>query len=62
MIPLLIELRPKTPLVPTLYMLWNNPDLLPQIYTVPYTSHYLINGADLLWPGVVYREQVHTER
>ena len=41
------------PPLPTIFALWRAPDLLPTMHVVPDVSSYLLNGADLMWPGVV---------
>lgn len=48
--PLWIVLRDK--LVPTVYMLQIDPDLVPAVYTVPNTRQFLQNGADFMIPGI----------
>ncbi|OMJ72847.1 hypothetical protein SteCoe_28616 [Stentor coeruleus] len=45
-------------LFPTIYTLWKYPDLLPTIYIWSAVSSYIINGADLMWPGVAYPDDI----
>ncbi|KAJ3365041.1 Eukaryotic translation initiation factor 2D, partial [Kappamyces sp. JEL0680] len=40
-------------IVPSLYLLWKHPDLLPMILTNSHVVERLSNGADLMAPGVV---------
>ena len=54
-ISILIE---STVLLPTIYSLWRNPSLLPVVYIWSPVSCYLLNGADLMWPGVANPEEV----
>ncbi|KAJ9080886.1 hypothetical protein DSO57_1020099 [Entomophthora muscae] len=44
--------RIKDYLVPTVYTLWKLPDLLPKIYTNSFVLSKLIDGADLMIPGI----------
>lgn len=37
---------------PSIFLLWKIPDYLPVVYTWPPVSKFIINGADLMWPGV----------
>eukprot|EP01059_Diplonema_ambulator_P007005 TRINITY_DN16556_c0_g1_i1.p1 TRINITY_DN16556_c0_g1~~TRINITY_DN16556_c0_g1_i1.p1 ORF type:complete len:613 (+),score=223.77 TRINITY_DN16556_c0_g1_i1:44-1882(+) len=39
-------------LIPTVYALWRKPDILPPLYVNAEVSPYILNGADLMWPGV----------
>lgn len=55
-VPLVLDLNPKSPLVsllPTVYLLWKCPGLLPAIIVHPPVSAFVINGADLMLPGVI---------
>eukprot|EP00754_Rhynchopus_humris_P024857 Rhum_TRINITY_DN14918_c16_g1::Rhum_TRINITY_DN14918_c16_g1_i1::g.128064::m.128064/K15027/EIF2D; translation initiation factor 2D len=47
----------KQPL-PTIFALWRAPELLPAMHVVPDVSSYLLNGADLMWPGVVSHDAI----
>ncbi|KAI9323122.1 hypothetical protein BX666DRAFT_1883530 [Dichotomocladium elegans] len=49
--PLWLKLESLNP-VPTVYTLWEHPDILPAIYTVEPVIEKLIDGADLMIPGV----------
>lgn len=48
--PLWIVLRDR--LVPSVYLLQIEPDLVPTVYTVPNTRQFLQNGADFMIPGI----------
>ena len=39
--------------LPTVYALWLCPQMLPALYIRPPTSHFLLQGADLMLPGVL---------
>lgn len=39
-------------LVPTVYLLQIEPDIVPTVYTVPNTRQFLQNGADFMIPGI----------
>lgn len=55
-VPLIIDLNPKSPLaslLPTVYLLWRCPDLLPVVIVHSPVSSYILNGADLMLPGVI---------
>ena len=41
----------QTPL-PTIFTLWRSPELLPAFTVIPDVSRFVLNGADLMWPGV----------
>eukprot|EP01060_Flectonema_neradi_P010380 TRINITY_DN17463_c0_g1_i1.p1 TRINITY_DN17463_c0_g1~~TRINITY_DN17463_c0_g1_i1.p1 ORF type:complete len:710 (+),score=152.39 TRINITY_DN17463_c0_g1_i1:44-2173(+) len=39
-------------ILPTVFALRANPEMLPTLYVIPDVSRYVLNGADLMWPGV----------
>ena len=39
-------------ILPTVFALQVNPELLPTVYVIPDVSRYILNGADLMWPGI----------
>ncbi|ORY95679.1 hypothetical protein BCR43DRAFT_493418 [Syncephalastrum racemosum] len=41
------------PPVPTVYTMWEHPDILPKLYTWGPVVHKLMDGADLMIPGLV---------
>lgn len=45
-------------LIPTIYTLWSFPEILPVVYIWPPVSYYVLNFADLMWPGVANPEEV----
>lgn len=45
-------------LFPSIFTLWSKPELLPIVYVWPPVSCFLMNGADLMWPGVVNQDEV----
>lgn len=52
-VPILIDTSGKNDVLPTVLGLWRAPDILPQIFLKhPAVSQYLLNGADLMLPGV----------
>ena len=56
-VPIVVALDPKTPLAgrmfPTVYALWRVPQLIPVIVVHSPVSAFIINGADVMLPGVV---------
>lgn len=38
--------------------MWEVPEILPSIEVVPNASKFVMNGADLMWRGVVNPEEV----
>lgn len=58
MTPVIIDIDGKVEPIPTVFLLWENPLLLPTIEVVPNASKFMINGADLMWRGVVEPEAV----
>lgn len=51
--PVFVDLSGKGDLIPTVFTLWRAPDFLPHVYVKhPTVSKFLINGADLMAPGV----------
>ncbi|XP_045160604.2 eukaryotic translation initiation factor 2D-like isoform X2 [Mercenaria mercenaria] len=53
--PLLFEMDKQKVLVPTVYLLWRYPDLIERFTTWPPVFKKLVDGADLMLPGVIVR-------
>ncbi|KAH3801312.1 hypothetical protein DPMN_154960 [Dreissena polymorpha] len=53
--PLLFELDKQKVLYPTVYLLWRYPDLMERFTTWPPVFKKLVDGADLMLPGLVLR-------
>ncbi|CAG9310914.1 unnamed protein product [Blepharisma stoltei] len=51
-VPILVDSNGKLDIFPTVFLLWDNPLLLPVIETWSGVSEAIINGADLMWPGI----------
>ncbi|KAJ3290303.1 Eukaryotic translation initiation factor 2D [Blyttiomyces sp. JEL0837] len=51
--PIFIKLGVDAILIPTIYTLWKCPNLLPKLITHPFVIKRLLDGADLMLPGVV---------
>eukprot|EP00741_Cyanophora_paradoxa_P023571 tig00021590_g22768.t1 len=51
--PVCIDADGRGDLYPTVYALWQRPDMLPPIFIWYPVSEYILNGADLMLPGVV---------
>lgn len=43
---------------PTIFFLWKVPDYLPTVYIWSPVSKFIVNGADLMWPGVANIDQI----
>ena len=43
---------------PSVFFLWKNQEYLPIVFIWPPVSKFIINGADLMWPGVANQEQI----
>ena len=51
-IPAIVDASGKLDIFPTIFYLWIDPTLLPIVETNVGVSSYIMNGADLMWPGV----------
>jgi len=52
-IPLVVDSSGKGDIFPTIFALWRFPAMLPQVFVKhPFVTQYLVNGADLMLPGV----------
>lgn len=51
-IPALVDSSGKLDIFPTIFYLWMSNDILPVVETNLGVSSYIMNGADLMWPGV----------
>ena len=52
-VPLFLDLSGRRDLCPTVFALWRCPRLLPAVLVPSAVSGYLLNGADLMFPGVL---------
>ena len=51
--PLFIDVEARGELFPTLQMLWQHLDIMQEVTIHPQVSHYVVNGADLMLPGII---------
>jgi len=56
-VPVLIDTG-SAQVLPSIYAVWEHPELLPKVETHSQVSQFLLNGADLMWPGVTNKQEV----
>lgn len=52
-VPLFFDIPDKECIIPSIFLLWKFPNLLPKFYTYGAVSQKLISGADLMLPGII---------